>query len=90
MRVFRIEDNNLISYSKKSFKIDNTEKILEDWIENNPLAIFEDEKVYAIGRQVTTNLNKSIDLLGLDKDGNIVVIELKREKNSKRYSCTNT
>jgi len=80
MGVFRIEKNNLISFNEVDFKIDNVEKILEDWIENNPLAIFEEEKVYIIGRQVTTNLCKSIDLLGIDKNGNTVVIELKRDK----------
>ena len=80
MRVFKIEKNNLISFSEVDFKMDNVEKILEDWIETNPWAIFEDEKVYIIGRQVTTNLNKSIDLLGIDKNGNAVVIELKRGK----------
>lgn len=80
MRVFRIENNNLISYKEKDFKKDNTEKILEDWIENTPNAIFENEKIFIIGRQVTTNLRKAIDLLGLDKKGNTVVIELKREK----------
>ena len=80
MRVFKIEKNNLISFREVDFKMDNVEKILEDWIENNPSSIFEDEEVYIIGRQVTTNLNKSIDLLGLDKTGNIVVIELKRGK----------
>src|SRR4030042_6866951 len=80
MRVFRIENNGLTSYKEKDFKIENTEKILEDWIENTPNAIFENEKIFIIGRQVTTNLRKAIDLLGLDKNGNTVVIELKREK----------
>src|SRR4030043_1988642 len=80
MRVFRIEDKNLLSYKEKDFKKDNMEKILEDWIENTPNAIFEGEEVFIIGRQVTTNLRKAIDLLGLDKNGNTVVIELKREK----------
>ena len=60
--------------------MDNTEKKFEDWIENYKDAIFEYEYVYIIGRQVTTSLNKSINLLGLDKDGNPIVIELKREK----------
>lgn len=58
-------------------------KILEDWIENTPSAIFEDEKVFIISRQVTTNLGKAIYLLGLDKNGNTVVIELKRGKTPK-------
>ncbi len=80
MRVFRIKNNSLTSYREEDFKIDNVEKILEDWIENTPNAIFEDEEVLIIGRQVTTNLGKAIDLLGLDKKGNTVVIELKRER----------
>lgn len=80
MRVFKVENSSLMSFIEEDFKIDNTEKILEDWIENTSSAIFEDEKVYIIGRQVTTNLNKSIDLLGLDKNGNTIIIELKREK----------
>lgn len=80
MRVFRIENNSLTSYREEDFKIDNVEKILEDWIENSPNAIFENEEVLIIGRQVTTNLGKAIDLLGLDREGNTVVIELKRER----------
>jgi hypothetical protein len=80
MRVFKIENNSLSFYREEDFKVDNVEKILEDWIENSPNAIFEDEEVFVIGRQVTTNLNKAIDLLGLDKKGNTVLIELKREK----------
>lgn len=80
LRLFGIDDNDLIPYKEKDFKIDNTESILEDWFENNPVAVFEDEKVFIIGRQVTTNLGKSIDLLGLDKNGNVIIIELKREK----------
>ncbi|MBM3707943.1 MAG: DUF91 domain-containing protein [Actinobacteria bacterium] len=80
MRVFRIENNNLVSYEEVDFKTDNTEKILEDWIETSKKAIFDDEDVFIIGRQVTTNLGKAIDLLGLDKNGNTVIIELKREK----------
>ena len=80
MRVFKIEINSLMSYKEHNFRIDNTEKILEDWIENTPKAIFEDEEVFIIGRQVTTNLGKAIDLLGLDKNGNTIIIELKRGK----------
>ncbi len=33
-----------------------------------------------IGRQVTTNLNTYLDLLGLDRTGNSAVIELKRDR----------
>jgi hypothetical protein len=41
---------------------------------------FEESKVLIIGRQVTTNLNSFIDLLGIDKSGNTVIVELKRGK----------
>jgi hypothetical protein len=36
--------------------------------------------VLIIGRQVQTNLKSIIDLLGIDEDGNSVLIELKRDK----------
>jgi len=53
---------------------------LEVLLENNPEYFFEESKVLIIGRQVTTNLNSFIDLLGIDKTGNTVVVELKRAK----------
>jgi len=80
MRLFGIDNTDLTPYKERDFKVDNKEVILEDWFENNPIAIFEDEMIFIIGRQVTTNLGKAIDLLGLDKNGNVVIIELKREK----------
>jgi len=52
-------------------------------LENNPEYFFEGSKVLIIGRQVTTNLNTFVDLLGIDKAGNTVVIELKRGKTSR-------
>lgn len=39
-----------------------------------------DPNLLIIGRQVTTAYGKVIDLLALDADGNVVVIELKRDK----------
>lgn len=44
------------------------------------ISILEDSKLMIIGRQVTTNLGSIIDLLGIDREGNTVVIELKRDR----------
>lgn len=40
----------------------------------------EDGKLLIIGRQVSTNLGTTIDLLALDRLGNVVVVELKRDR----------
>lgn len=50
---------------------------LEKWIQSNPEILGED--ITIIGRQVNTS-SGPVDLLGIDKNGNIVVIELKRDK----------
>lgn len=50
---------------------------LEKWIKSNPLILGED--ILIIGEQVLTK-SGSIDFLGIDKLGNLVVVELKRDK----------
>jgi len=50
---------------------------LEQWIKNNPAILGQD--ILVIGEQVTTK-SGPIDLLGIDTSGNLVVVELKREK----------
>ena len=81
MKVFSItSEGKLVPYSEKDFKDENLEEQLENWLEANPDCILEDEDVLLIGRQVTTNLGSIIDLLGIDREGNLVVIELKRDR----------
>ena len=81
MRLFTIDKNGkMILYKKHDFKELHQEFDLEILLENNPEYFFEDSKILVIGRQVTTNLNTFIDLLGLDNMGNTVAIELKRDK----------
>ncbi|MBU1753330.1 DUF91 domain-containing protein [bacterium] len=81
MNLFTIDKHGkLIPYKEYNFKDFKQESDLEVLLENNPEYFFERSKVLIIGRQVTTNLNTFIDLLGIDKTGNTVVIELKREK----------
>ncbi|MFH1939472.1 MAG: hypothetical protein ABIK21_04910 [bacterium] len=81
MRLFTIDKNGkMILYKKHDFKELHQEFDLEILLENNPEYFFEDSRIIIIGKQVTTNLNTFIDLLGLDSLGNTVIIELKRDK----------
>lgn len=50
---------------------------LEKWIKSNPSILGED--ILIIGEQVPTK-SGVIDFLGIDKSGNLVVIELKRDR----------
>jgi len=84
MKLFTIDKNGkFIPYKERDFEKIKQEADLEVLLENNPEYFFEGSKVLIIGRQVTTNLNTFVDLLGIDKAGNTVVIELKRGKTSR-------
>lgn len=72
-------DKKFIEYKVQDFKDEHREEDLEYLLESNPDAIL-DEELMIIGRQVTTNLNTYVDLLGLDRTGNSAVIELKRDR----------
>ncbi len=50
---------------------------LEEWVYQNPVIIGED--IVFIGRQVSTK-SGPLDILGIDKNGNTVIVELKRDK----------
>ncbi len=50
---------------------------LEAWIKTNPKIIGED--IFIIGEQVQTK-SGFLDFLGIDKNGNTVIVELKRDK----------
>ena len=81
MRVFGIEpDGKFKEYIQTPFQVQHEEAILENWLESNPDGIVEDGKLLIIGRQVSTNLGSVIDLLALDRRGDVVVVELKRDR----------
>ncbi len=81
MRVFSIgSDGEFTEYDQLPFEVDHEESVLEEWLESNPDGILEDGQVLIIGRQVRTDLGAYIDLLGVDREGNAVVIELKRDR----------
>ena len=81
MRVFSVgPDGRFTEYERLPFETDHAEADLEQWLEANPGGILEDGPLLIIGRQVPTDLGKSIDLLGVDREGNVVVVELKRDR----------
>ena len=84
MKLFTIDNNGkFVQFREQDFKEQNKEIDLEVLLENNPEYFFDNSKILIIGRQVTTNLNTFIDLLGIDQFGNTVVIELKRGKTAR-------
>lgn len=56
----------------------DTEARLEEWICREPTLLGMD--VLIVGQQVLTENRGRIDLLGIDSDGELVIIELKRDK----------
>lgn len=81
MRLFTLDKNGkLTPYIERDFGESKKEVDLEVILENNPEYFFESSNTLIIGRQVPTDLNKFIDLLGLDRTGNTVTIELKKGK----------
>jgi RecB family endonuclease NucS len=86
MRVFGIQpDGQFSEYIQTPFQVDHEEAILEDWLESNPDGIVEDGRILIIGRQVVINFGGFIDLLGLDRKGDVVVVELKRDRTPIRW-----
>ena len=79
MRLYAVdEEGSFVEYKAQDFGAEQHERVLEDWLEANPQALLEDSDVLLIGRQVSTEWGSTMDLLGVDKDGNVVVVELKR------------
>ena len=86
MAIFKLKTNGenlinaeLVEASKKDIDL---EKHLESWLEKSPWAIAQEPLIW-IGRQTTAAQDDSSifpDLIGMDKDGNIVVVELKKGK----------
>lgn len=78
IRTWQIQDGKLKNINTSLSENDRTEtKDLETWIESNTEILGED--IILIGRQVKTK-SGFIDLLGIDRTGNLIIIELKRDK----------
>jgi hypothetical protein len=75
MNLWNVSENGLTEIKKA--KLDQEAK-LEDWIARDTSLLGTD--LLLIGRQVSTEFGGRIDLLGIDQEGNMVVLELKRDK----------
>lgn len=69
-------EGNFVPFENAPF--DKLEEHLENWIEQNPHLVLEDEQIAIFARQPRTTYNKYLDLLGIDQTGATVVIELKK------------
>jgi len=76
-RIYR-EEKRLQAFRSDQFSSKYYEKDLEDWFEANPIVLTDGEPAMIIGRQVNTDGGGTIDLLGLDAEGSVLVVELKR------------
>ena len=73
--LWKIKSNEIIILEKAKLE---SEERLEDWIERDSSILGID--LLIIGRQVSTPNRGRIDLLGINIDGDITIIELKRDK----------
>lgn len=78
IKVWQIENGRLTPIETTMAEAGRTEpQDLEKWIEGNPSILGQD--ILIIGEQVHTK-SGPLDFLGIDKLGNITIIELKRDK----------
>src|SRR3972149_1687046 len=61
------------------------ENRLEEWITRDPTILSPD--LLIIGRQVETDCGGVIDLLCLDRDANVVLVELKRNQTPREVTA---
>lgn len=84
MPIFRLEGDDITNSELVIAEETNLEleSHLEDWLENSPLALAQ-EPILWIGRQTSAADDEGTifpDLLGVDIEGNLVVVELKRDE----------
>ena len=80
MPIFRLEEDKLIIAQETNVEL---EQHIEIWIENSPWAVIQDELVLWIDRQASAQDEEGTihpDLLGVDSEGNLVIVEFKRRR----------
>lgn len=77
-----LDGDNLKELEKPKLDL---EKRIENWLEKDNSLIGND--LLVIGRQVSTDFSGVIDLLCLDSSGDIVIVELKRDKTPREITA---
>ncbi len=77
IKVWEISGNKLASRDNSVFADSHREDELENWIAHNPEIL--GEKLLIIERQLRMPDGGRLDLLGMDENGKLVIIELKRD-----------
>ncbi len=75
MNLWQVNGSNLSKIQRSRL---DTEERLENWIAADPTIAGLD--LLIIGRQVVTDYGGRVDLLGIDSEGNLAVLELKRDR----------
>jgi hypothetical protein len=75
MNLWQVDDTQLTEIQISRL---DTEQRLEDWIASDPSIAGLD--LVIIGRQVVTDYGGRVDLLGIDSEGNLAILELKRDR----------
>jgi len=76
MKLWRVAEDGSLKDVKPTLII--AEHRLEEWIAKDPAIL--GLELLIIGRQVTTQFGGRIDLLGIDRQGDLSIIELKRDR----------
>jgi len=84
IRVWEVEEESHALKEIKSTKLEQ-EELLEMWLEQDISILSED--LLVIGRQVQTDFGGVIDLLCLDSNGDVVIVELKRDRTPREITA---
>lgn len=81
MYYYKKEAEQVVAIEPTTFKeLGMTEKDIEELIKKNTDLITEDETILIIGQQVRNADNGICDLVGINQDGDLVLIEIKRDR----------
>lgn len=83
IRIWQVENGEELLEINRS-KLDFEER-LENWL-NQDISILSDD-LLIIGRQVETDYGKYIDLLCLNSNGDLVIVELKKDKTPREVTA---